>query len=51
VVAANNTDETQACRGPTPKLQQQLEHINRLPRSQQRFVMKMIDAVLTQAGA
>jgi len=22
-----------------------------LPRSQQRFVMKMIDAVLTQAGA
>ena len=40
-----------ARRGPTPKLQQQLERINRLPRSQQRFVMKMIDAVLTQAGA
>ena len=38
-------------RGPTPRLQQQLERINRLPRSQQRFVMQMIDAVLTQAGA
>jgi transcriptional regulator with XRE-family HTH domain len=40
-----------ARRGPTPKLQQQLERINRLPRNQQRFVMQMLDAVLTQAGA
>ncbi len=40
-----------ARRGPTPKFQQQLERINRLPRTKQRFVMEMLDAVLTQAGA
>jgi len=40
-----------ARRGPTPKFQQQLERINRLPRAKQRFVMEMLDAVLTQAGA
>jgi transcriptional regulator with XRE-family HTH domain len=40
-----------ARRGPTPKFQQQPERINRLPRSKQRFVMEMLDAVLTQAGA
>lgn len=40
-----------ARRGPTPKLQQQLERINRLPRAKQRFVVEILDAVLTQAGA
>lgn len=40
-----------ARRGPTPKLQQQLERITRLPRAKQRFVVEMLDAVLTQAGA
>jgi len=34
-----------------PKFQQHLERINRLPRAKQRFVMEMLDAVLTQAGA
>jgi len=43
--------QSPARRGPTPKFQQQLERINRLPRSKQRFVMEMLDAVLTQAGA
>ena len=37
-------------RGPTPKLLQQVERIQRLPKSQQRFVMQMIDTAL-QAGA
>jgi transcriptional regulator with XRE-family HTH domain len=37
-------------RGPTPKLQQQMALITRLPKTQQRFVMQMIDTVLTQAG-
>ncbi len=33
-------------RGPAPKLLQQVERIQRLPRSQQRFVMQMIDTAL-----
>ena len=39
-----------AKRGPTPKLQQQLERIARLPRAQQRFVMWMLDTVIAQAS-
>jgi transcriptional regulator with XRE-family HTH domain len=37
-------------RGPTPKLQQQIERIAQLPKPQQRFVMQMIDTVLAQAS-
>jgi transcriptional regulator with XRE-family HTH domain len=37
-------------RGPTPKIQQQIERIQRLPKTQQRMVMQMIDAVLAQQG-
>ena len=37
-------------RGPTPKIQQQLEQIAKLPRSQQKFVSQMIETVLQQAG-
>jgi transcriptional regulator with XRE-family HTH domain len=37
-------------RGPAPKLQQQLERISRLPRAKQRFVMDMLDTVLSQAS-
>jgi hypothetical protein len=40
----------QARRGPAPKLQQQMERIQRLPRAKQRFVMEMIDTVLQQAS-
>ena len=44
-------EETQRSkRGPAPKLLQQIERIQRLPRSQQRFVMQMIDTAL-QASA
>ena len=44
-------EETQRPRrGPAPKLLQQVERIQRLPKSQQRFVMQMIDTAL-QAGA
>ncbi len=38
-------------RGPAPKIQQQLERINALPKAQQRFVMQMIETVLQQQGA
>lgn len=33
-------------RGPAPKLLQQVERIQRLPKSQQRFIMQMIDTAL-----
>ncbi|MGI9331631.1 MAG: helix-turn-helix domain-containing protein [Gammaproteobacteria bacterium] len=39
-----------AKRGPTPKLQRQLEQIGQLPRAKQRFVMDMLDTVLQQRG-
>jgi transcriptional regulator with XRE-family HTH domain len=41
-------DTTPAKRGPAPKLLQQMERIQRLPKAQQRFVMQMIDTVLAQ---
>jgi transcriptional regulator with XRE-family HTH domain len=35
-------------RGPAPKLQQQLERLSRLPRAQQQFISKTLDALLRQ---
>lgn len=37
-------------RGPAPRLLQQVERIQRLPKAQQRFVMQMLDTVLGQAA-
>lgn len=37
-------------RGPAPKLQRQIEQIQQLPRTRQRFVMQMLDTVLQQTG-
>jgi transcriptional regulator with XRE-family HTH domain len=42
-------EDRPAKRGPTPKLQRQLEQLSQLPRSQQRFVSQMLDTVLQQA--
>jgi transcriptional regulator with XRE-family HTH domain len=42
--------DTPAKRGPAPKLKQQIERIQKLPRAKQRFVMEMLDTVLQQAG-
>ena|SRR5215469_1616220 len=39
-----------AKRGPAPKLLQQIERIQRLPRAKQRLVLQMLDGVLAQAG-
>ena len=39
-----------AKRGPTPKLQQQVERLARLPKAQQRVVMRMLEGVLNQAS-
>jgi transcriptional regulator with XRE-family HTH domain len=35
-----------ARRGPAPRLLQQVERIQRLPKSRQRFIMEMIDTAL-----
>lgn len=35
-------------RGPTPKLQRQLERVSRLPKAQQHVVLAMLDGVLLQ---
>lgn len=37
-------------RGPAPRLQQQMERITQLPKTQQKFVMQMLDTVLAQAS-
>jgi transcriptional regulator with XRE-family HTH domain len=35
-------------RGPTPKLQRQLERVSRLPKAQQQVILAMLDGVLLQ---
>ncbi len=43
--------ETHAAkRGPTSKLQRQLEQLSQLPKSRQRFVSQVLDSVLQQGG-
>jgi transcriptional regulator with XRE-family HTH domain len=39
---------TRSKRGPTPKWEQQIEAISKLPRARQRFVSEMLDTVLAQ---
>ena len=38
-------------RGPVPRIQQQLEQVQRLPKAKQRFVSEMLDNMLAQANA
>lgn len=38
-------------RGPTPRLQRQVELITQLPRTKQKFVMEMLDAVIQQQAS
>jgi transcriptional regulator with XRE-family HTH domain len=37
-------------RGPTSRLQQQIEAVEQLPKTKQQFVSQMLDTVLAQAG-
>jgi transcriptional regulator with XRE-family HTH domain len=39
-----------AKRGPTPKLQRHMQRISELPKTQQRFLLQMIETALAQAG-
>ncbi|MGH9931879.1 MAG: hypothetical protein ACREA9_21990 [Pyrinomonadaceae bacterium] len=43
-------EEKPAKRGPTPKPQRHMERISRLPKTQQRFVLQMLETVLAQAS-
>lgn len=40
-----------AKRGPSSRLQQQLERVSALPRSKQKFVIEMIDTVIQQQAS
>jgi len=37
-------------RGPAPLVQRQIERLNRLPKAQQKVVLKMLEGVLSQPG-
>lgn len=46
-----NTARSALKRGPTPRIQQQLEAVSTLPRAKQRAVMQVLDAVLQQQAS
>lgn len=43
------TEHTQRKRGPTSRLEQQIEVIIQLPKARQKMVTEMLDAVIAQA--
>jgi transcriptional regulator with XRE-family HTH domain len=45
-----HTEKRGSKRGPTPRLQQQIDRISLLPKPKQRFVMEMFDTVIAQAS-
>ena len=45
-----DTSQERKQRGRTPKLMQHMERINALPKTQQKFVMQMIEMALAQAA-
>jgi transcriptional regulator with XRE-family HTH domain len=49
-VASAHTSKSSGKRGPTPKLQRQLERVSRLPKAQQQVILAMLDGVLLQHG-
>ncbi|MFY9314846.1 MAG: helix-turn-helix domain-containing protein [Burkholderiales bacterium] len=50
VEALIGAQEPPAKRGPTPKLQRHMERISQLPKTQQRFLLQMIETALAQAS-
>jgi len=43
------TEDTTRKRGPASRLEQQIQVISQLPKSMQRFVSEMLDAVIAQS--
>lgn len=50
VEALIGEEDKPARRGPTPKLQQQMARLSALPKTKQRAVMEVLEAVLAQAS-
>jgi len=51
VGACGEQRQRRACkRGPAPQIQQKIERLTRLPKTQQKVVMQMLDGVLAQAS-
>jgi DNA-binding XRE family transcriptional regulator len=50
-VVGEPAKKTKGKRGPTPRLQRQVELIGQLPRAKQKFVMEMLDAVIHQQAS
>jgi hypothetical protein len=48
-VTSAHAGKSSGKRGPTPKLQRQLERVSRLPKAQQQVILAMLDGVLQQA--
>jgi hypothetical protein len=42
--------KTKGKRGPAPKIQQQLEQIEALPKAKQRFIAQVLDSMLAQSS-
>jgi hypothetical protein len=47
---ARTSKAARAKRGPAPKLLQHMQRISALPKTQQKFVLQMIEMALAQAG-
>ena len=50
LVGSESKADKKSKRGPVPKIQQQLERVSTLPKSDQRAVMRVLDSMLAQAG-
>ena len=44
------TEKPKLRKGPTPRIQQQLERISQLPKTKQHVVLEMLEMVLAQTG-
>ncbi len=47
---ATPATKTAGKRGPTPKIQQQLEQIEALPKTKQRAIAQVLDSMLAQSS-
>lgn len=50
LVMGTQAEKAKSRRGPASKMQRQLEQLNQLPRTKQRFVTEMLETILQQAS-
>jgi transcriptional regulator with XRE-family HTH domain len=51
LMGESTTSEVKRKRGPKSKLEQQIEQVHKLPRSKQKFISEMLDALIQQQQA